>query len=177
MPKKIPEGTTLAYYAEPNIKDEKFTGPFPAKVIAYFDPQKPETEPRVDLLVMFSRARAHSKTGVLVVASARKHCATLPPDGFTYDNWYDKLDEKEKAAKDAESKKASGEAEAHAKSLKALESESKLRHESALQRLEEENKRIAVEAEEKLKQDAARAEVTERLAAVEPKPEATEAKD
>ncbi len=104
-------GDTLAYYAEPNSKEEPYSGPFPARVTAVHPAKEAEegreakdrkpAEPlRVDLQVKFSAAPTeHTKTGVLVTDEPAKHCATASPYSFDFDSWFEELAEQERQEK------------------------------------------------------------------------------
>lgn len=89
----IEVGASLAYYAEANSPGEPYSGPYPAKVSKVHETEEGETGTRVDLVVMFSEAREHTKTRVLVSDEPAKHCASAPPEGYTFDNWFAKAAE------------------------------------------------------------------------------------
>jgi len=104
----IKVGDQLCYYAEGNSPGELYTGPFPARVTVVHEPTKEKPgEPqqqKVDLVVKFSAAREHVKTQVLVTENATKHCCSELPreyEGYTYENWYEKLEEKARLAAEA----------------------------------------------------------------------------
>lgn len=72
-------GRIVHYFAEGNSKDEGFSGPYAAIVVA-LGPEPSGDQPQtVDLAVWFSPAAAHPKYSVPLVDEPAKHCCTWPP--------------------------------------------------------------------------------------------------
>lgn len=100
-------GDTLAYFAEPNIVGDPYSGPYPAKVVKVYPAKdavdgrevkdrKPAEPLKVDLTVKFSDGPVeHSKTGVRVTDSPEKHCCTANPHKYDFDSWFAELDAEE----------------------------------------------------------------------------------
>ncbi len=97
-------GDTLAYFAEPNSKDEPYSGPYPAKVVKVYPAKeavdgrdaknrKPAEPLKVDLVVKFSDGPIeHTKSSVRVTGSPEKHCCTTSPYKYDFESWFKELE-------------------------------------------------------------------------------------
>jgi hypothetical protein len=95
---EIKAGDSLAYYAAENSPADLYSGPYPAKVVEVLEREK-KTEPlRVNLLVRFTPDQAHPKSNVPLLDVPTKHAAAPAPEGFTYENWFERLHEQAAAA-------------------------------------------------------------------------------
>lgn len=73
-------GKDVLYFAEPNSKDEEFSGPYAAKIVAVGPAPEGDEPQKVDLAVWFSGAGTHAKTGVPLVDKPAKHCCAWPTE-------------------------------------------------------------------------------------------------